>query len=278
MFLGALVLLLSLNPPASADQWTKTFTINGPASVKVETSDADVRIDTWDRGTIEADVTAQGYKIGDGGIRITDQQNGNAVDINLKFPIEVFHINFHRRSVNIVLHVPKSCALDVHTGDGSIDVANTDGDMKLRTGDGHLHLSGTHGSMVLNTGDGRIEAENIDGTLQAHTGDGKVNISGRFDGLDVKTGDGSIDATATAGSRMVSPWTLHTNDGRLNLKVPDNFSAEVYVHTGDGHIDMQFPVSVYGRVSTNELHGKLNGGGQLLTLRSGDGSISLAKY
>ena len=49
------------------------------------------------------------------------------------------------------------------------------------------------------------------------------------------------------------------------------------VASGDGHIDLDLPVSTQGKIRENDVHGKLNGGGNLLTIHTGDGSIHLRK-
>jgi hypothetical protein len=48
------------------------------------------------------------------------------------------------------------------------------------------------------------------------------------------------------------------------------------VRTGDGHIHLGVPVTVTGAQTDNEVRGKLNGGGPLLSIRTGDGSISVS--
>ena len=58
---------------------------------------------------------------------------------------------------------------------------------------------------------------------------------------------------------------------------PPTSSADVDLHTSDGHIDLEMPVTTEGKIRQNEIHGKLNGGGSLLTIRTGDGSIHLRK-
>jgi hypothetical protein len=44
-----------------------------------------------------------------------------------------------------------------------------------------------------------------------------------------------------------------------------------------GHIDLDRPVTTQGKLHENEVHGKLNGGGNLMTIHTGDGSIHLRK-
>ena len=63
----------------------------------------------------------------------------------------------------------------------------------------------------------------------------------------------------------------------MALEVPENLSADVDLHTGDGHIDLEVPITTAGKIRENEVHGKLNGGGNLLVIRTGDGSIRLRK-
>jgi hypothetical protein len=76
---------------------------------------------------------------------------------------------------------------------------------------------------------------------------------------------------------MASGWNVRAGDGSVELNLPDNFAADVDLHTGDGHISLDLPVTVEGRLSRSSIHGKLNGGGNLLTIHTGDGSIRLQK-
>ena len=72
-------------------------------------------------------------------------------------------------------------------------------------------------------------------------------------------------------------WMLRTGDGSVSLELPENLAADLYCHTGDGHIDVDLPMTTEGRIKGNELRGKLNGGGKLITVHTGDGSINLRK-
>jgi hypothetical protein len=61
------------------------------------------------------------------------------------------------------------------------------------------------------------------------------------------------------------------------VQLPAAFAADVELHTGDGHISLDMPVSVEGQLGHHDIRGKLNGGGNLLTIHTGDGSIRLEK-
>lgn len=252
---------LAVAPFARADQWSKTYTITGKPDLRVETSDANIHVDTWDQSTIEAKVTTERYKIGEHGIRIEEHQSGDAVGIEVHYPHEthLLTFNIHNARVEIEIHMPREGTLNLRTGDGHMQVSNFKGDMKLESGDGHQELEG------------------VDGTLQARAGDGHITAAGRFDVLDLHTGDGRIDVSALPGSTLASGWELHTGDGKVTLKLPDGLAADVELHTSDGHITVDMPLAVEGRLGEKNIHGKLNGGGKLLTIHTGDGSIHLEK-
>ncbi|HVI06725.1 MAG TPA: DUF4097 family beta strand repeat-containing protein [Candidatus Binatia bacterium] len=261
---SAVVILFALNllalPAARAEDWSKTYVLTGRPDLRIETSDADIHVTTWEQNSIEAKIITVGYKIGSGGIRIDEHQNGDTVEIEVRFPHPGLVINFgnHRR-VDVNIRMPREGRVDLHTGDGRID------------------LNSFKGEMVLRSGDGSQEIGSVDGRLRAVTGDGHIRANGRFDELDLKTGDGRVEAHAVAGSAPVSDWRLETGDGSVTLDVPDNFAADVDLHTGDGHIDLDLPVTAEGKIRENEIHGKINGGGKLLTIHTGDGSIRLRK-
>jgi hypothetical protein len=259
VILGGICALAAL--PARAEDWSKTYTLTGKPDLRVETSDANIHVSTWDQNTIEARVTTTRYKIGDDGIKIEERQNGNMVEINVRYPHHGVSIGWsgmnHR--VDVDIHMPREGRMDLHTGDGKIEVGNFKGEMLLRSGDGSQEIEG------------------VDGKLHATTGDGHIRANGRFDELELKTGDGHVEARATTGSVLATGWRLESGDGTVTLEVPETLAADVDLHTGDGHIDLEMPVTTEGKLRENEVHGKLNGGGNLLVIHTGDGSIRLRK-
>jgi len=257
---GFVCLLATL--PARADQWSKTYNVAGKPDLRVETSDANIRVSTWEQKTIAAEVTTTQYKIGDGGIQIEEHQAGDVVEIEVRYPhhgINIVWGNGIGHRVEIDIHMPREGRVDLHTSDGKIELANFKGEMQLRSGDGSQEIDG------------------VDGTLRSTTGDGHIRANGRFDGLELKTGDGRVDARASAGSALTAGWRLESGDGTVTLEVPENLAADVDLHTGDGHIDLDMPITTSGKIRENEVHGKLNGGGNLLVIHTGDGSIRLRK-
>jgi Putative adhesin len=254
-----LVLGLAATYPASADEWSKTYNITNKPDLRIETSDANIHVTTWDQNTIEAKVITTRYKIGEGGIRVEEHQDGDMVEINVRYPHYNVTFGWREHRVDIIIQMPR------------------EGKVNLRTGDGKIELAGLKGEMDLHSGDGSETLDGVDGKLRASTGDGHIRANGRFDALDLKTGDGHLEVSARSGSSLASDWRLETGDGNVTLEVPGELSADVDLHTSDGHIDLDMPVTTTGKLRENEVHGKLNSGGSLLSIKTGDGSIHLRK-
>lgn len=258
-----LVLLFSLpllTFTAVAEEWSKNYTVGAKPSLRVDTNDAAIEVTRGAASTIAARVTTNGYPVGPNGVRVTEHQDGEKVELTVRIPNQSgLHINWHDRRVRIEVQVPAETALDLHSSDG------------------HINVDGTSGGARIDTSDGAIEVHNFSGSIRARTSDGHIAVDGVVNEVYLHSGDGHIDLTARQGSKMDRGWLVHTGDGRIDVKLPENFSAELYAHTGDGHITMDFPVAVSGSLERGRMRGKLNGGGELLEISTGDGSIHVGK-
>jgi len=200
--LAILAVVLAHAISVRAEQWSKTYAISNAPDLRVETTDANIHVDTWDQKTIEATITSSHYKFGSGGLTVEERQSGDTVEINLRFPHE-FHIGgFTSHRVDIAIHMPRQGRVNLHTGDGKIELADFNGEMEL------------------SSGDGAEEIHHVEGRLRAGTGDGNISADGRFDALNLKTGDGRLEVRAAAGSKIADEWMLHTGDGSVNLELP----------------------------------------------------------
>ncbi len=292
---AALFAAVAVAPRANATDWSKNYTVSGRANVRIDTNDGGVRVSTGDTKTVEFRVEYEGYEL-DKNLHIETRQNGDQVELVARV---TGHWGFswggRGRRLRIEVRMPKDADLNAHTGDGSVEASSINGNVTVQTGDGSIRansLTGTidlhtndgsinvdtlKGQIRLHTGDGSIEARELDGKLDADSGDGHVRIAGRFDALNIKTGDGSVDTHVLSGSKMAGSWNIRTGDGSVDLSLPGDFQANIDASTGDGHISVGLPVTVEGTFSNSQLHGKMNGGGQSLTVHTGDGSIRLSK-
>jgi DUF4097 and DUF4098 domain-containing protein YvlB len=260
-----LILVLSISLPllalsAFAQDWSKSYTVGAKPSLRVDTNDAAIEVTRGASNTIAARVVTEGYKNGAADLRITEHQDGDKVELNVHFPNESgMHITWRNRRARIEVQVPAETTLDLHSSDG------------------HINVDGTTGPAKIDTSDGAVEVHNFTGNIRARTSDGHITVDGVVNEVYLSSGDGHIEFTARPGSKMARGWLLHTGDGRVEVKLPSEFAAELSAHTGDGHITLDFPVTVSGSMDRSRIRGKLNGGGELLEITTGDGSIHVGK-
>ena len=284
-------------PQVRAEEITKSYTIAGRANVHVETNDGSVRVTSGDSKQVEFRVEYQGYELGRN-LTVDSRQDGDKVELIARITGHwgiSLGWGHNSRRLHIEVRMPAQGDLQVHTGDGAVEASSLSGNLTidthdgsvkatglsgtvdLHTGDGSITVDTLKGDIRLRTGDGGIEARELDGKVEADSGDGHVRIAGRFEALNVKTGDGSVNTQILPGSKMANTWTLRTGDGSVDISLPADFQADIDATTGDGHISLGVPVTVEGTFSKSEVRGKMNGGGQTLTIHTGDGSIRLTK-
>ncbi len=245
---------------ARGDEWRKEFAISGKARLRVETNDADIRISAGDGTEMQAQVITEGYKIGENDVRVTSRQTGDQVEIEVHRPSGLhMSMGWHERYIRVEVKVPREADLNLHSADGNIRVENVKGELRIESGDGN------------------VEVRSADGNLRAETQDGNVRANGRFDSVDIHTSDGNIDAELEKGSSLSSGWTLRSGDGNIVLRIVDALAADLDASSGDGHVTVDFPVTVSGSLRENSIRGKINGGGPSLQLRTGDGDIELRR-
>lgn len=273
-----LVAMVLASAPAAAATWSKSYAVGAAAALELHTDDASVRVIAWSEPRFQIDVEADGWKIGEGGLRLTESQSGDGVRFALDEPVFQMHFGISRRWVRVTVHAPEKAALTLDTGDGNVTCDGVHGRVHVDTGDGDITVSNLAGDVDLRTGDGRVDARQLEGSLAVRSGDGGLRLRGRFDALDVSTNDGSVTIDVAPGSRVASPWHIRTGDGPVVLRLPSDLETTLNASTGDGGIAIELPMTIVGRLHENQLRADLHGGGPELKLKTGDGSILVEPY
>jgi DUF4097 and DUF4098 domain-containing protein YvlB len=153
------------------------------------------------------------------------------------------------------------------------------GDLDLTSGDGNVTLDHVSGNLRIKSGDGQVKITNADGAIEARTSDGNLSVQGLFHALALHTSDGTLDVSLREGTSLAGASTIQSSDGSVTVRVPQNFAADLNVHTSDGHVDCTLPLTMdqyqSGGEHGHELRGKLNGGGTPLIIRTSDGNVKI---
>ena len=143
-------------------------------------------------------------------------------------------------SVSFEIHVPATADLDLTARNGGIGVAGVTGELRMETVNGGIHLDAVNGNVVAGTTNGGVVV-NLDGE----------GWKGR--GLDITTMNGGV-----------------------TLSVPTGYSAHLETGTTNGGVDIDFPVTVQGRIG-RRITTDLGRGGPTIRLITTNGGVSVRR-
>lgn len=170
-----------------------------------------------------------------------------------------------------------SGTLTISGVDGRVDVSDSTGTMALSITDGKLNATKCSGALTVRASDGTVQMHGIEGTLDARAGDGKLTVDGILKSVSAKMVDGKMDVQLLSGSTIDKDSSLSSTDGDILLRIPEDLKADLELSTSDGRINTQVPIMITGSFKSNRLTGKLNDGGNLLSIRTSDGDIQIER-
>jgi hypothetical protein len=147
--------------------------------------------------------------------------------------------NYHW-SVSYEVFVPRRSDLSVETHNGGISITEVNG---------RINFSAVNGGVALRRVGGSVHGSTTNGGLN-------VELAGdRWDGetLDVKTTNGGV-----------------------SMSVPENYSAYLQTGTVNGNINVDFPVTVQGRIN-KELAVNLGSGGPTVRAMTTNGGVRITR-
>jgi hypothetical protein len=259
--------------------WSKTYRVTGKPTLTFETSDAAVEMRSCGEcREIRIHVEVAGHRLSD--YRLEESQSGDQVHFLFKeLPHIGVHLVWHREQTRVTVDTPSALTLEAKTSDGSVNVTGLHGELGLTSGDGDVSLDHVSGNLRVRSGDGHVKITNAEGALEACTSDATLTVDGLFHVLALHTSDGTLDLNLREGTKLTEASTIQSSDGSVTLHVPQNFAADLNVHTSDGHVDCALPLTMDHYHSSGgdgrELHGQLNGGGAPLTIHTSDGSVRI---
>jgi hypothetical protein len=263
---------------SGAADWQKSYSISGKASLTLSTGDASVDLHSCrDCRAIQVHVDWRDRRPSD--FAINEFQTGDHVNFELKEKVH-FTIHFgNYREPQVTVETPGALDLEARTSDGALKVNGVQGTIELHTSDGAVDVNDVGGTVRLTASDGSIHIHNVTGTLESRSSDGHATIDGKFTALMVHTSDGGLDLTLNEGSQLNTLSRVEGSDGSVRIRVPRSLAVDLDVHTSDGSIKCDLPVTMSGYDSSHSsghnLRGHVNGGGVPLEIHTSDGSVSI---
>jgi hypothetical protein len=260
---GCDVVDLDLHAASVEGTFERTLTVNGPVDLAVRTGSGDIQIRAGSDnsvhliGRIRARSTGFGDKPEQRMAEIQAhppiEQAGNSLRIGFTNPGTDDDPLYRNVRISYELVVPAQTQVQARSGSGDINVALTAANVDARTGSGDINVLGTSGRFEAHTGSGDVHAGKIAGPLKATTGSGDI----------------------AAAQTVEAPVQMQTGSGDVTLSLAENAAFNVDVHTGSGSIATTHQVTLLGTRSRHRLEGTVRGGGPVVEIRTGSGSVEI---
>ena len=251
---------ISAQSEQARGSFERTLTVSGPVELSVRTGSGDIQIRTGEGnriqvlGRIRASESRRTTLSPAERVRRVEAeppivQNGNTISIGETNGDELYN----NLSISYELVVPANTQVSANTGSGNQAISSLNGDVRARTGSGDIHIERTGGSLSAQTGSGNIRVASVGGEVRAQTGSGDVDVT-QITKADVNVQTGSGDVT---------------------LQLPSDAAYSLEASTGSGSINTAQPITMQGRIRRNHVEGTVRGGGNLVRIRTGSGSIDI---
>jgi len=130
--------------------------------------------------------------------------------------------------------------------------------------------------LILEARNGGIAVADIRGDLAFETVNGGISIDRVAGNVRGRTTNGGVDATLSGDTWDGSGLELRTTNGGVRLRVPEDYSARLETSTVNGGLDVDFPVTVTGRIG-REISTTLGEGGPLIRAETTNGQVRVSR-
>lgn len=248
-------------------------------SVKVYTSGGGIEIESIENGDGQVETSGGGISVGDVTGNLTVYTSGGGIDVG-----------------------DVGGELVAETSGGGIRIGVVGATVLAETGGGGIRVEGSGGSVEVNTRGGSITIENAGGPVRAKTSGGSIKVRGSAGPVNVRTSGGNItlwdvhgaieartsggDITAelvVADPKVDTRCTLESAGGDITIRLPQKLKADIDAESRlerprrKYRITSDFPLDIDSGSRRITAQGKLNGGGDLIRLRTTNGDIEIRK-
>lgn len=284
VILGLITMLLAT--AAAAKDFEQRVAAQAGGRLRVDLESGSIVIESHDREEVRVDALAAGMGAG----RLDFELSAHGDEVTLKGgPRGWMPAVLGSPQVRVRVRVPSEFSLDIHTGGGSIEIEDLEGEVRARTSGGDIEMGRIRGDVDAETSGGAIEAGEVDGKLRARTSGGPIRVSAVTGRVEARTSGGPIEILGagdrvnadTSGGAINVRFTeapsgvLETSGGNIDIEFPEDEGMDLDARTSGGSVRIDEQLTVRGRVEPTRVEAEINEGGDRLRLRTSGGDIQI---
>jgi len=174
-------------------------------------------------------------------------------------------------SVNYDVQMPKGMSLTGENANGNVTVSDVDAKVEARTQNGNMSVSRIKGEANARTTNGNVDVEDVEGSAEAQATNGNVGLAGVAGSASGSTTNGNVQGNITKWEPGYAAH-LHTTNGNVTLRVPEDVSATVTASVRNGSVQCDLPVEASVK-TRKKLEGTVGAGEGTIELKTTNGNV-----
>lgn len=186
----------------------------------------------------------------------------------------------------------KVVALIQATAGNDADAAAIAKQIRVETGDGRVRAAGPsswgrnswsvsyhiyvprRSNLQANTQNGGISAQLVEGTMEFRAMNGGISLDRVGGDVRAETTNGGVNARLSGTTWTGRGLDLTTTNGGVNVAIPRGYNARLETGTVNGRLNVDFPITVRGRISKH-IETQLGSGGPLVRVVTTNGGVRI---
>jgi hypothetical protein len=132
-------------------------------------------------------------------------------------------------------------------------------------------------SLALRSVNGGLSARELSGALQFETTNGGISLDAVSGNVHGRTTNGGLDIRLDGAGWAGEGLDLETTNGGVTLALPSDYGAHVETGTTNGSMNVDFPVTVQGRIDRKHLSFDVGKGGPPVRAITTNGGVVVRK-
>jgi hypothetical protein len=180
-------------------------------------------------------------------------------------------------TVDYDVRLPRETELTVSAVNGEVAIRELSGDISVNAVNGEVAISEVSGDISVEVVNGQIAINEASGAIAAETVNGNVKLEGVSGNVDGRAVNGRIEVTLVGDRLAPEGVDLATVNGPVSLRIPQSYSAQLELETVSGGINVDFPITISGRLP-RRISTPLGGGGPIIRIETTAGAIHIDRY
>jgi Toastrack DUF4097 len=131
--------------------------------------------------------------------------------------------------------------------------------LDLETVNGGIGITDVHGEIVFHATNGGIDLSSIGGDVRGGTTNGGIHVD--------------LEGSQWEGRGL----DVETTNGGVTVTIPRDFRAELTTGTVNGGLQIDFPITIQGRINHRRITTDLNGGGPPIRAVTTNGGVTIRR-